>query len=365
MALKMVMSSGRRQLLWMLLLSASLVLILVSLTTLMQNRSVSTHWMKEIENVDLWVYPKHPAAAGELLKIRSLDGVEGASSFCQKTVVVTLPSGIKQECILLGIDELVAPRVITQGKLSHLQLDNSIIVDELGIKTGLSYRHRGSKRTFKMGQYIFVGDHKMLIGGLCRLKSSRQKLPVIYTSYNNATRLFDTKNDDLTAYVVKAKSGISLSKLSEKIERMLNVDTKIHQVALADSMHIAKEPSLKTFSSLWMSLIVGCLFYIVSVGTIFFDLDKKIGPMRSLGAPAPVLVVMFGVQAVVSFVSSWLLATFAFTGCRFASQTIVPYFSIERAHYLTAMFCTFLAVFGLMIYRILRMTGRKYVSYRM
>jgi hypothetical protein len=139
--------------------------------------------MREIEKVDLWVYPKRPFSEGELVKLRSLDEVEIASPFCQKSVIATLPSGVKQECILLGVDEIIVPRIITQGKLSHLQLDNTIIVDEKGIKTALSFRHRGAKKSFKMGQYILVGEHKMLIGGFCRLKSSSQKIPIIYTSF--------------------------------------------------------------------------------------------------------------------------------------------------------------------------------------
>jgi hypothetical protein len=216
-----------------------------------------------------------------------------------------------------------------------------------------------------MGQYIMIEQHKMLLGGLCRLKSSNPKIPIIYTSYNNAIRLFEAKNNDLIACVVKAKSGVSLPKLSEKIELMLGLNTKLHSIALADSAHLANTPSCNNLCNLSLSLIIGCLFYILTIAMIFFDLDKKIFAIRFLGAPFIVFITIFSLQGIVSFTSSWLLAFFTILSSQFICQTMVPYFSINVIHYLTIFLSTFLVVIGVIIYRLFKMAGRRYVSYRM
>ncbi len=352
MVFKILASTAKRHWMWLFVLCASLILSLSSMNTLMKNEQMAGHWMQEVEKVDLWVYPKRPFSLGDLAKIRALDEVESAAPFCQKSVVVTLPGGAKQESILLGVEDLALPRILTQGKISHLQLDQSIIADERGIKTKLSYRHKGSKKRFKMGQYLIVGEHKMLLGGVCRLKNSSQQYPLLYTSYNNAVKLFEPKNDDVIAYVVKAKPGVSLLKLSEKIEQLFRVETKVHQLALAD--HVQLGASLKTHFAIWISLIFGIVLYLFSLKNLFSDLLEKSLPMRRLGMPLSFTLAVFGMGTFIMFLGSWMTTSLMNTALKLSCQS---FFSIDLDTSILLFVSTFLVMLGFM------MRG-SYASYR-
>jgi ABC-type lipoprotein release transport system permease subunit len=278
--------------------------------------------MQEIDKVDLWLYPKRPLSIAEIAKIGAIEGVEQFSPFCQKSVVVTLPNGIKQGAVLLGVENLGLPRTLTQGKLAHLQLDRSIIADESSIKSKFAYRYRGVKKNFKIGQYVLVGDHKMLLGGLCRLKEGGGKIPLLYTSYNNAIKLFDLQSDDITVYLLKAKGGESLSKLSETIERTLPVETKLHKIVLAN--HIQPSSPSRIYFVVWTAILMGILGYLLAMETVFFRLGKEVLLHRQLGAPFSFVATLFIVKGSILFLGGWILATIVCYSLQFCCQMVIP-----------------------------------------
>lgn len=316
-------------------------------------KEASHKWVRELHGMDLWVYPKKRVSfqpfdqtvKNDLAKLKVLEEVEEAAPFCQKFVTSTLPNGVKRECVLFGIDEvshLGAPKVITQGKLSHLYLDNTMIVNEAALTGLLSFRSKGKKHVLKIGQYLNVGKHKLLLGAISRDERKKREYPLIYTSYKNAERLFPEKIEDFNVYFVKVKPGVALSRAAEKIEQKLGLEVEYHKTAV--NRHIQGVSKDLRHSKL-MYFVVGAIA-LSSIFYVMLTLFSKrtflvtLVQFRQLGASIQLIGVSLVVSTLAFFIANWILVGTILLMLRVGMQDFLPFFWLGIHRYIAVMLFT-------------------------
>jgi hypothetical protein len=191
----------------------------------------------------------------------------------------------------------------------------------------------------------------MLLGGVCKLKSVHNT-PLLYTSYNNAISLFEAKNEDLHAYIIKTKAGVSSTKLAETIERLFAVEVRPHMLVVTD--HLPTTSSQTPFPLL-IGVFLGFLLYVSTLWEIVSAVTKQAKIFRNLGAGLSFLTCFFGIQTFILFVGGWLFAIGICYGLQLSCQMLIP--ATWGYSFLVAIASLFIAL-GLMI-------KGEYASYRL
>ena len=99
--------------------------------------------IEEIPQVDLWVADPtlqfvddtKPMQVTALQRVRSVDGVQWAVPLFKSLLVAKLPSGARQLCDVVGVDDATligAPATVVQGKVEDLRKPDAIFVETRG-----------------------------------------------------------------------------------------------------------------------------------------------------------------------------------------------------------------------------------------
>ncbi|MCC6579293.1 MAG: ABC transporter permease [Phycisphaeraceae bacterium] len=221
-ALKMLFGDWIRYLMLVFGLSFSVLLITQQAAIFLGVLLRSTGPLQNIGQADIWVASEHtyyidqirPMKDRELLRVRSVPGVEWAEPFFYLFGVVQLPDGNFAIINLVGIDRMTMvgePPEVIEGKLSDLRLPDAVVLDRAG---------REQLGHLKLGDTIILQNRRAVIVGFCRANRGLLSKPVMYTTFTNASRYVPLGKERISYILVKIKPGQDIHAVAKEIEQI-------------------------------------------------------------------------------------------------------------------------------------------------
>lgn len=178
----------------------------------------------DITSADIWVMDKaqqnideiRPMPETRLHQVRGVPGVEWAVRLFKGLVRCRTSEGNFRQAILIGVDDtslVGAPQKMLQGSISDLRRPDGIVIDQVG------FRHLFPGQEPRIGVTVDMNDRRAVVVGICDVTPPFQTFPVIYTRYSQATLFIPPERNSLSFILVKARPGVNLSELSQKISK--------------------------------------------------------------------------------------------------------------------------------------------------
>jgi len=247
-----------------------------------------------------------PMQDTQLLRVRSVEGVEWAVPLYKGLLKARLDNGSFQTCNVVGLDDATligGPPAMVQGRLEDLRRSQGVIVDEVGASDKLARPPRQpgqAPETLKIGDTLELNDNRAVVVGICRVSRTFQSQPVVYTTYTRATSFAPRERKLLSFVLVKAKPGEDLRRLCQSISRQTGLAAYTQREFSALTVGYFLE---STGIPINFGIVVALGFVIGTViaGQTFynFTLDnlRYFGTMKAMGATDSVLLRMILLQS--------------------------------------------------------------------
>jgi putative ABC transport system permease protein len=176
---------------------AILLGVLQRATGLLQNIGVADLWVvaRETFSVD-YLHEMHDR---QLMRVRSVPGVEWAEPMIALKVFADLPGGGYYNVYILGIDRssrIGKPPEVLRGDLANLDLPDTVFLEVSG---------RNNLPGIGIGDVVHLGGRRARVIGTCRARTGLEGRLVFYTSLENARRFFPQVENRLSLILVKVK----------------------------------------------------------------------------------------------------------------------------------------------------------------
>src|SRR3990167_2056297 len=228
-----------------------------------------------------------------LYRVRGIDNVLWAVPMFKGLITARLSNGIYQTCIIIGIDDATligGPPKMLEGTIEDLRFPCSIIVNQNGCETKLK-----SDRPLGVGDILELNDNRAYVSGICETSRTFQSQPVIYTTYNRATKFIPMQRDLMSFVLVKAKPGINPEVLCQEIHSQTGLaayTTKGFE-RLTVMYYIKNTGILINFG---VAIVLGFIIGVAIAGQTFFNftLDNLpfFGTFKAMGADNTTLMKM-------------------------------------------------------------------------
>ena len=178
----------------------------------------------ENTNVPLWVITPRIVQVNqtislrdiELYKVRSVPGIEWAVPLYHSITRADLYTDQFLTVLLIGVDSetLVGlPPTMIKGERSDLEKENSVIIDEIGLKT-LS---EGLERPLDIGDVFTINGHELKIVGINDVSPSFFGYPTIYTTYQRAIEINPVGSNNMGYILAQPEKGTDMGLLKKTI----------------------------------------------------------------------------------------------------------------------------------------------------
>lgn len=240
-----------------------------------------------------------------LYRARSVEGVEWAVPLYFGFVKMKLPDGTRKVVQVVGLDDATltgGPPEMVHGKLEDLRKDKALLVDDTILGTKLKLRREGGRPLAIGDRVTFSDKQEAVVTATYRASKSFFWEPMVYTTYSRAKTLAPSE-PKMTPYVlVKAKPGVNLHYLTQRLEAQLNVRARTNaEFDQATVDFILKETGI--LINFGMAVALGFLVGALVAGQMLynFTLDnlRYYGALKALGASNVRLVGMVLLQAAV------------------------------------------------------------------
>jgi putative ABC transport system permease protein len=242
-----------------------------------------------------------------LYRVRSLSGIEWAVPFYKGLIQARLTNGNFQTCILIGIDDstlIGGPARMLEGSLQELYFPDGIIVNRVGAETKLSFQGV----PLRIGDVCELNDNRGAVVGICETFRTFQSQPVIYTTYNRATRYAPHVRDMLTFILVKAKPGVDPEVLAKTIRESTGCAAyTTWGFQKLTMVYYAKYTGIVI--NFAVAIILGFIIGVAISGQTFFNfiMDNLpyFGVLKAMGAENRLLEKMVVIQALFVSTIGW------------------------------------------------------------
>lgn len=158
-----------------------------------------------------------PLRDTDILRIRSVDGVDWAAVLYQGYNQARLVDGTFKFVTLIGLDPTTlagAPASIVRGNLGDLRLPNTVIIDEFGIEQF----SEGRAQPIGIGDSFEINDKEARIVGVCRAARAFTGGPFVFTTYDRVSSYVPGHRKLLSFALVEPAPGLSPAALARRIE---------------------------------------------------------------------------------------------------------------------------------------------------
>lgn len=275
--------------------------------------------IEETPQADLWVTDPtmqfvddtKPMQVTALQRVRSVDGVGWAVPLFKGLLVAKLPSGSRQICDVVGVDDaslIGVPARMVKGDVSVLRKPDTIIIETRGARSRLaqpinSADPSGPKRPIEIGEELELNERRAVIGGIAETKPTFQNVPTIYTTYSRAIGFAPANRRTLSMILVKAVPGVSVTELRDRISRETDLAVYTpHDFAWTTITYWMTQTGIPI--NFGIAIALGFLVGVAIAGQMFynFTLDnlKYFGAMKAMGATTPRLLGLVALQGAVA-----------------------------------------------------------------
>jgi putative ABC transport system permease protein len=198
--------------------SFSVVLMALQIALLI-GFAVTSSSLIDNASADFWVVPKgtsnvdQSSYIAERRRYQALatPGVAWARKLIVRFLPWKRPDGGVETVILVGIDPndpAVKPWNFVDGSVESLKIPNGVVIDRLyAKKLGIE----------RIGQVIEINGHRARVVGLTSGVRAFTQSPYIFTAFKSAQGMSDMPADQATYFLVKAKPGVNLSTLRQRL----------------------------------------------------------------------------------------------------------------------------------------------------
>ena len=279
-------------------------------------------FISDTSQPDIWVMDKKvqfiddlkPMQDTMLYRVRGVEGVKWAVPLYKGLLRARLDNGNFQQCNVIGIDDATligGPPEMVEGTLENLRESDSVIVDEVGAKGKLAKpapidpvtgKATGPAEPLKVGDYLELNDHRAKVVGICRVSRTFQSQPVVYTTYNRATRFAPRERRLMSFVLVKSQDGVDRLDLERRItEATGQAAYGGDEFKKLTFFYFMKSTGIPI--NFGIAVILGFLVGTAIAGQTFynFTLDniKQFGALKAMGASNWRLLRMILLQALV------------------------------------------------------------------
>lgn len=191
----------------------------------------------DVPEANLWVmHPEvqyleeiKPMPDKELLRVRSVPGVEWALPFYKGLAVARAAGGVMQQAIVMGVDDATLtgrPPKMMLGSWEDLRQADAMVIDRAG------YQVFWPDRPLELGHILEINDQRAVIVGICDASPPFMTFPLVFTRYSQALKLSPGERNRMSFVIVKTKDGEPVSAVQQRIRERTNL-----QVLTADEFH--------------------------------------------------------------------------------------------------------------------------------
>jgi putative ABC transport system permease protein len=263
---------------------------------------------------DIWVVDPHakyiddikPIQDTQVLRVRSVEGVQWAVPLYKGSLSVRLKDGTYQTCTIVGLDDetlMGGPPNMLSGDLSYLRRSGAVIVDATGAAGKLAHiRASGESVPLKVGEEMEINDNQAVVVGTCNVTQTFQNVPVLYMTYSSATLFAPGQRLLLSFVCVKAKPGQNLHELCRRIELATGLSAYTrNDFKMVTFLYYMKYTGMPI--NFLTAVALGFLVGVAISGQTFynFTLDnlRYFGTLKAMGARNGMLLRMILLQALV------------------------------------------------------------------
>jgi putative ABC transport system permease protein len=254
-----------------------------------------------------------PLTDTELLRVKSIEGVEWAVPFYKGTVRANLHDGRFEQSNLIGIDDstlIGGPPEMLEGTIEDLRINDGVVVNDFGLEklALLSKTNPKKKIPLKVGDTFDINDTRALIVGICKVSRTFQSQPVIYTTYPRATQ-FAAKERKLLSYVLVHSAP---DENPETVCRRIELNTGLAAYTRQQFIDKTVDYYMKNTGipiNFGVSVLLGFIIGTAIAGQTFynFTLDhiRFYGTFKAMGAINKLLTKMVVLQAITVGAVGW------------------------------------------------------------
>ena len=271
---------------------------------------------------DIWAMDKKvqyiddlkPISDTLLYRVRGVEGVEWAVPLYKGLIRARLDNGSFQMCNTIGIDDATlvgGPPEMVEGRLEDLRRSESVIVDEVGAYGKLARpapvdpvtgKEIGAAEPLKVGDYLELNDHRVVVVGVCRVSRTFQSNPVVYTTYTRAVTIAPSERKLMSFVMVRAKPGVDKADLCRRIDKATGLAAYTSgEFSWLTVMYFMKYTGIPI--NFGIAVVLGFLVGTAIAGQTFynFTLDnlKQFGALKAMGAGNLRLLGMILLQALI------------------------------------------------------------------
>lgn len=249
-----------------------------------------------------------PLQDTQLLRVRSVPGVQWAVPLYKGLLKARLDDGTFQTVNVIGLDDATligGPATMAAGRLVDLRRSDSVIVDAVGAATKLARSPPtpgAPPMPLQIGDVIELNDHRATVVGLANVSRTFQSQPVVYTTYARATTFAPRERKLLSFVLVKAQPGEDLGALSQRISRTtgLAAYTRVQFSRLTVDYFLENTGIPVNFG---ITVALGFIVGTAIAGQTFYNFTlenlRHFGTLKAMGAPNGQLLRMILLQALV------------------------------------------------------------------
>lgn len=270
-------------------------------------------FVRDVSLPDIWVMDKgvqfveesKPMRDIELMRVKSIPGVEWAVPLYKNLTKARLPDGNSKTLDLTGLDDgtlIGAPPYLIEGSLQDFKRSDAIFVDKEAAHTRLRVKVSETEtRPLMVGDVIEINDKRAFVVGYVKSTRNFVLQPQAYTLYSRAVSYAPPTSKYLTYILVKLKSGAS----SEVVCNAIQERTELKAYSAEEFAQVNLNYWMKNTGipiNFGISVALGFLVGIAVVGQTFFNFvhenTKYYAVLKAMGLQNRSLSLMVILQAV-------------------------------------------------------------------
>lgn len=235
-----------------------------------------------------------PLAERDLLRVRSVAGVEWAEPFYAARALCELPDSTFKTVQLFGLDRstlIGQPPEMLVGKIEDLRAPDAVLVEESAIpKLG----------NIKVGQTLKLNDQRALVVGICRATSGFESNALVFTTFDNALRFVPQPRNSITFVLAKAKPDADKATVAAGINAIPTVHAFTPRELLdRNTEFIIKETGIGI--NFGITVALGFIVGVIVSASIFYQFTvenlRNFAVLKAVGARSRTLIGMILLQA--------------------------------------------------------------------
>jgi putative ABC transport system permease protein len=257
---------------------------------------------------EYWEQTK-PLKDTDLMRVRSVPGVQWAVRLFKGMPVARTPSGRFAATYVLGLDDATlagAPRNMFMGSWARLHEPETVIIDKAG------YVLLFPGEPFELGRTIEMNDHKVTIVGISDASAPHVSLPVMHARYSEAVNFLGRERTQLSFVLARPTPGVKPETVTARIAAQTGLRARTTTEFMWDCIwyYMANTAIPVNFGiTIGVAILVGTVVAGQTFYLFTFENLKQFGALQAMGVTNVRLTGMILLQALTAGSLGFALGT--------------------------------------------------------